>query len=86
VKRLGKKGVSAMQEREYDWEYDWNDRLQDEGTWDTVRGHIREEWGDLTDQETEQARGNWDKFVGTVKEKTGETADAIERKFKEWTS
>ena len=65
---------------------DWNDRIQDEGTWEKERGNIREEWGDLTDQETEQARGNWEQFVGTVKEKTGESADAIERKFKEWTS
>lgn len=75
-----------MQDRNHDWEYDWNERLQDEGTWDRVKGNIRTEWGDLTDQETEQARGNWEQFVGTVKEKTGETADAIERKFKEWTS
>lgn len=66
--------------------YDWNDQLQDEGTWDKVKGKARETWGELTDQEMEEARGNWDQFVGTVKEKTGETADAIEAKFKEWTS
>lgn len=70
--------------QEHDWKYDWNDRLQDEGTWDRVKGNIRAEWGDLTDQEADQARGNWDQFVGTVKQKTGETADAIERKFEEW--
>lgn len=75
-----------MQDRNHDWEYDWNERLQDEGTWDRVKGNIRTEWGDLTDQETQQARGNWEQFVGTVKEKTGETAETIERKFKEWTS
>lgn len=66
--------------------YDWNDRLQDEGTWDKIRGKAREEWGDLTDDEMDQARGNWDQFVGTVKQKTGQTADAIEAKFREWTS
>lgn len=67
-------------------DYDWNDRLQDEGTWDKVRGKAREEWGELTDQELEEARGNWEQFVGNVKEKTGETADTIERKFEEWTN
>jgi uncharacterized protein YjbJ (UPF0337 family) len=72
-----------MQET-YNWKYDWNDRLQDEGTWDRVRGNIRAEWGDLTDQEVEQARGNFEQFVGTIKQKTGQTADAIERKFEEW--
>jgi uncharacterized protein YjbJ (UPF0337 family) len=70
--------------QEHGWKYDWNDRLRDEGTWDRVRGNIRAEWGDLTDQEVEQARGNWEQFVGTVKQKTGETADAIERKLEEW--
>lgn len=74
-----------MQES-HNWKYDWNDRLQDQGTWDRVRGNIRSTWGDLTDQEVEHARGNWEQFVGAVKEKTGETADAIERKFEDWTS
>lgn len=67
-------------------DYDRNDRLQDEGQWDKFKGKAREEWGELTDQEMEQARGNWEQFVGTVKEKTGQTADAIERKYNEWTS
>lgn len=60
--------------------------LQDEGTWQDTRGKIREQWGDLTDDEVDQARGNWDQFVGTVKEKTGDTMETIDRKFDEWTS
>lgn len=64
---------------------DTSKRLQDEGTWQRFKGKAREAWGDLTDQELEQARGNWDQFVGTVKEKTGEASEAIERKFNEWT-
>lgn len=65
---------------------DWNDRMTDQGRWDQFRGKVREQWGDVTDQEMEEARGNFEQFVGKVKEKTGETADAIERKFHEWTS
>ena len=65
---------------------DTSQRLQNEGAWQQFKGKAREEWGELTDQELEEARGNWDQFVGTVKEKTGETAEAIERKFDEWTS
>ncbi len=68
----------------FDTDYDWNDRLQDEGTWDQIKGKAREEWAELTDQELEEVRGNWDQFKGFLKEKTGETADAIERKFREW--
>ncbi|HEX6145137.1 MAG TPA: CsbD family protein [Acidimicrobiia bacterium] len=65
---------------------DWEDRLQDEGTWDRIKGKIRETWGDLTDDDMDQARGNFEQFAGRVKEKTGESAEAIERKFREWTS
>lgn len=65
---------------------DRSTRLQQEGTWDQFKGKAREQWGDLTDQELEQARGNWDQFIGTVKEKTGETAETIECKVDDWTS
>jgi uncharacterized protein YjbJ (UPF0337 family) len=65
---------------------DWEDRLQDEGTWDRIKGKIRETWGDLTDDDMDQARGNFEQFAGRVKEKTGESAEEIQRKFREWTS
>ncbi len=66
-----------------DTDYDWNDRLQDEGSWNQIKGKIREEWAELTDQELEEARGNWEQFKGFLQEKTGETADTIERKLDE---
>jgi len=65
---------------------DWEDRLQDEGTWDRIKGKIRETWGDLTDDDVDQARGNFEQFAGRVKEKTGESAEEIQRRFREWTS
>jgi len=65
---------------------DWEDRLQDEGTWQRVKGKMREEWGHLTDDEMEQLRGNFEQFSGRVKEVTGETAEEIQRKLKEWAS
>lgn len=64
----------------------YSERLRAEGAWDRFKGKAREAWGDLTDQELEQARGNWTQFVGTVKEKTGETVEAIEDKVEAWTS
>jgi uncharacterized protein YjbJ (UPF0337 family) len=64
----------------------WHERLQDEGTWQRVKGKIREQWGDLTDDEVDQARGNFEQFSGRVKQMTGETAENIQRKFEDWTS
>jgi len=65
---------------------DWEDRLQDEGTWQRIKGKIRETWGDLTDDDMDQARGNFEQFAGRVKEKTGESAEEVQRRFREWTS
>lgn len=65
---------------------DWNDRMADSGRWDQVRGKIREEWAEVTDQHLEEARGNFEQLVGKIKETTGETADKIERKLQEITS
>ena len=65
---------------------DWEHRLQDQGTWQRVKGKMREEWGHLTDDEMEQVRGNFEQFSGRVKEVTGETAEDIQRKIKEWAS
>lgn len=67
-------------------EREWHDRLQDEGTWQRVKGKIREEWGDLTDDEIEQARGNFEQFSGRVKQTSGQTAEKIEQKFQKWAS
>jgi len=65
---------------------DMSDRLADEGRWDQVRGRIRETWGDVTDDDIDSTRGNWDQLVGRIKERTGESADAVERKLREWFS
>lgn len=67
-----------------DLDYDWKDRLSDQGRWDQARGKIRETWGEVTDQDLEEARGNWDQLVGKIKQKTGETSEKIEMKLREW--
>jgi len=66
-----------------DFSYDWQERMQDEGRWQQVRGSIRNTWGKLTDQELEQARGSWDRLVGVIKEKTGESAENIGRRLQD---
>ncbi len=75
--------MDTRYENTQDTDYDWNDRLQDEGSWNRIKGKIREEWAEVTDQELEEARGNWEQFKGLVEEKTGQAGDAIERKLDE---
>lgn len=53
-----------------------------EGKWDQMRGHVKEAWGTLTDDDLDRTEGKFDRLVGTIKEKTGETVDTIEEKLK----
>jgi uncharacterized protein YjbJ (UPF0337 family) len=51
--------------------------LKTEGRIDRIRGRVRQMWGDVTDDDIDQARGNTENLVGRIKEKTGETAEDI---------
>ncbi|MDX1510179.1 MAG: CsbD family protein [Nitriliruptorales bacterium] len=57
--------------------------LKQEGVWDQFRGHLKEAWGVLTDDDLDRAEGRWDRIVGLVKEKTGDTTEAIEQRMNE---
>jgi len=57
--------------------------LRTEGKIDRIKGRARSIWGDLTDDDFDQARGNTENLIGRIKEKTGETRDEIRRKLNE---
>lgn len=46
-----------------------------EGNWKQIRGVLKKEWGDLTDQPETEARGNMDRLVGKLQEKFGMARD-----------
>jgi uncharacterized protein YjbJ (UPF0337 family) len=50
-----------------------------EGKWKQLRGKVREEWGDLTDDELDQIAGKRDQLVGKVQERYGYTREEAER-------
>jgi uncharacterized protein YjbJ (UPF0337 family) len=50
-----------------------------EGKWKQLRGKVREEWGELTDDELDQIAGKRDQLVGKIQEKYGYTRDEAER-------
>jgi uncharacterized protein YjbJ (UPF0337 family) len=49
------------------------------GSWQEIRGKIKERWGMLTDQELLQGEGNTEQLIGTIQRKTGESRRSIER-------
>ena len=57
------------------------DDLKAEGKWDSIKGHVKEAWGDLTDDDLDRTEGKRDQLVGTIKQKTGDTVDKIEKKL-----
>jgi uncharacterized protein YjbJ (UPF0337 family) len=50
------------------------------GKWKQLRGHIRSQWGELTDDDLDRAGGNFDILVGKIQEKYGASSgDEIRR-------
>jgi len=49
-----------------------------EGNWDSIKGKLRAEWGQLTDDELQKARGNVDQLIGVIQRKTGQARGKVE--------
>ena len=50
-------------------------------TVDWFKGKIREQWGDLSDDELEKTKGNMDQIAGKVQQKYGESIDGAKKKL-----
>jgi len=57
-----------------------------QGQWNTVRGRVKEKWGQLTDDDLQIHGGNIDQLVGKIQQKTGEGRESIERFLTDLTS
>jgi len=51
------------------------------GNWNQVKGKVRERWGQVSDNELDEAKGNVDQLVGLIQRKTGEARNQIEKFF-----
>lgn len=49
------------------------------GKWKQIRGRVKEQWGQLTDDELDQIEGNYDMLVGKIQERYGQSREEIER-------
>ncbi len=49
------------------------------GNWKQMSGKVKEEWGDLTDDEIAEADGNREQLVGKIQTKYGIAKDEAER-------
>ena len=52
-----------------------------EGKWKEMRGQVKEWWGELTDDDLEQADGKADRLIGLLQQKYGYTREHAEGEF-----
>ncbi|MBL8784032.1 MAG: CsbD family protein [Deltaproteobacteria bacterium] len=50
------------------------------GKWKQLRGHVKAEWGKLTDQDLTEIDGNIDMLVGKLQELYGEARETLRDK------
>ncbi|MEM8849262.1 MAG: CsbD family protein [Pseudomonadota bacterium] len=52
-------------------------RDQIEGKWTEIKGRLRESYGDLTDDDIEEAKGDREQLEGVLQQKTGKTKEDV---------
>ncbi|MCV3270556.1 CsbD family protein [Roseobacter sinensis] len=51
------------------------------GNWKQMKGQIQSKWGELTDDEIEQAEGDRERLAGLIQERYGVAKDEAERQI-----
>jgi len=54
---------------------------QAEAKWDRFTAKVKQEWGELTDDEVKKAEGNQEELIARIREKYGESREAVAEKL-----
>lgn len=54
------------------------------GKWNQLKGKVKEEWGDLTDDDMKEIEGKRDILAGKLQERYGMAKDEAEKKMNDW--
>ncbi len=57
---------------------------QIEGNWTEFKGKARAQWGELTDDEVQQAKGDREQLAGLIHKKYGIAMEEAEKQVSEW--
>ncbi|HLR25057.1 MAG TPA: CsbD family protein [Fodinibius sp.] len=58
------------------------DKLEIKGNWNQLKGKLKQEYGDLTDDDLQYSEGQEDELIGRLQEKLGKTRDEVVKKIK----
>lgn len=54
------------------------------GKWDELKGHLKKQWGKLTDNDLAVIRGNHEEIFGRLKQHYGFSKEQIQKSLKEF--
>ncbi len=55
-----------------------------EGNWKQFKGKVRQQWGNLTDDDLDTVEGNRQELAGKIQERYGIAKDEAERQIDDW--
>jgi uncharacterized protein YjbJ (UPF0337 family) len=53
------------------------DKLRIKGNWNEIKGKIKQQWGQLTDDDLQYQKGREDELLGRIQKRTGKTREEI---------
>ena len=53
-------------------------KLEIKGDWNIIKGKLKQQWADLTDDDLQHADGQMDELVGRIQRRTGQSREAVE--------
>jgi uncharacterized protein YjbJ (UPF0337 family) len=57
-------------------------KLEIKGDWNIIKGKLKQQWADLTDDDLQHADGKVDELVGRIQRRTGQSREAVEDAIK----
>ena len=54
------------------------------GKWEQLKGEVKQQWGELTDDDVTKLDGKTDSLVGKIHERYGHAKEAVAREVGEW--
>lgn len=53
------------------------DKLEIKGNWNELKGNLKQEYAELTDDDLQYAEGKEDELLGKIQQRVGETKEQI---------
>jgi len=57
---------------------------QVQGKWKQIKGSVRQQWGNLTDDDLAKINGSREKFVGVLQKRYGLAKEEAQKRADEW--